>query len=104
MEKLKRQAGESLVELLRSMLIISLGMLMLAGAITTTARLNATAREMSTGKEDNPAAGGNPAPANETIIVKVTLGRSPSDENPAIIADNVTVTHSGNNMELYYYG
>ena len=40
MNKLKSRAGETLVELLLSMLIISLGMLMLVGAITTTARLN----------------------------------------------------------------
>ena len=45
MSKLKSQMGESLVELLLSMLIISLGMLMLAGAITTTARLNKNARD-----------------------------------------------------------
>lgn len=40
MNKLKSRAGETLVELLLSMLIISLGMLMLAGAIVTTARVN----------------------------------------------------------------
>ena len=47
MNKLKSRAGESLVELLLSMLIISLGMMMLAGAIVTTARLNQKAKEMS---------------------------------------------------------
>ena len=47
MNKLKSRAGETLVELLLSMLIISLGMMMLAGAIVTTARLNKKAKEMS---------------------------------------------------------
>ena len=51
MNKLKSRVGESLVELLLSMLIISLGMMMLAGAIVTTARLNKKAKEMSMSDE-----------------------------------------------------
>lgn len=51
MNKLKSRAGETLVELLFSMLIISLGMMMLAGAIVTTARLNKKAKEMSMSDE-----------------------------------------------------
>ena len=91
MEKLKRQAGESLVELLLSMLIISLGMLMLAGAITTTARLNAKAREMST-----RTVGSTPGPEPH---VRVMLGSNPLDNDVA-----VTTVRTGNDKELYYYG
>ena len=90
MEKLKRQTGESLVELLLSMLIISLGMMMLAGAITTTARLNKTAREMSIGKEDNPE------PVLKTAL-DITLNNS--------LLEHVQVyaIPSENDMELYFY-
>ena len=91
MEKLKRQAGESLVELLLSMLIISLGMMMLAGAITTTARLNNTAREMSMGKEVNPE------PVLKTELLGITLNNSPL-ENMRVYA-----IPSENDMELYFY-
>ena len=93
MEKLKRQAGESLVELLLSMLIISLGMLMLAGAITTTARLNAKAQEMSTRTEDTTT------PEHEKPKIQVML-------NDNLLKDNVTVTvvQADNNEELYFYG
>ena len=91
MEKLKRQAGESLVELLLSMLIISLGMMMLAGAITTTARLNNTAREMSMGKEVNPE------PVLKTELLGITLNNSPL-ENVRVYA-----IPSENDMELYFY-
>ena len=97
MEKLKRQAGESLVELLLSMLIISLGMLMLAGAITTTARLNAKAREMSTRTVvDNTTA--------SEIKINVMLGNVMLGDELLKNGVTVTIVRSGNNKELYYYG
>lgn len=91
MRKLQRQDGESLVEVLLSMLIISLGMLILAGAITSAARLNATARRMSaralTPMDD----------ANRKVTVTLN-GRPLKTGLP------VTVVQLEDGTELYFYG
>ena len=40
MKKIKSRRGESLIETLAAMLVISLGMMLLAGAIAASARIN----------------------------------------------------------------
>ncbi|MBQ9492764.1 MAG: prepilin-type N-terminal cleavage/methylation domain-containing protein [Oscillibacter sp.] len=70
MKKLKRGNGETLVELLISMLIIALGMLMLSGAIVSAARLNQQAETFadmggSTGSDD----AGNASARYESVTV-----------------------------------
>lgn len=55
MWKLRRNAGETLAEMLVSVLIISLGMLMLSGAIIAAARVNSRARRMAGMTADAPS-------------------------------------------------
>ena len=55
MRKLRRNAGETLAEMLVSVLIISLGMLMLSGAIIAAARVNRRAREIAGMTADAPS-------------------------------------------------
>ena len=52
MDKLKHRAGETLVEMLCSMLIISLGVLMLTGAVVSSARLNDSAQKITNQSEN----------------------------------------------------
>ncbi len=64
MNKLKSRVGETLVELLLSMLIISLGMMMLAGAIVTTARLNKQTENLTRAGTVKPRTTSNPLNAS----------------------------------------
>lgn len=91
MNKLKSRAGETLVELLLSMLIISLGMMMLAGAIVTTARLNKSAKDLV---EDNRS------PAL-TSFVPYPFQVTPATGGTAII--NTQIPLKGES-EMYYDG
>ena len=48
MKKLRTPAGETLVETLFAMLVITLALVMLAGAIVSAARVNSRTRELNT--------------------------------------------------------
>lgn len=89
--KITRQSGESLVEVLLSMLVASLGMLILAGAITTAARLNETARGMGERVLI-------PMDDTERKITVTLNGR------PLKTGVPVTVVQLEDGTELYFYG
>lgn len=90
MNKLKSRTGESLVELLLSMLIISLGMMMLAGAITVTARLNKSAKDIV------EESGSTTPPVSYPYPFQVT-----SDTGATIMNTDIPLTEEGGK---YYYG
>ena len=71
MDKLKHRAGETLVEMLCSMLIISLGVLMLTGAVVSSARLNDSAKKI-TNQSDNLD---NLPASNGVLIFKLEDGQ-----------------------------
>ena len=95
MKKLKDRRGESLVELLFATLIISLGVLLLAGSIVTAAKVNRSA-------------------ANDRILTLADQGRAAKDnasvslELPGVSTQpTVTVTlrtmKAEGGKELYSY-
>lgn len=68
MDKLKHRAGETLVEMLCSMLIISLGVLMLTGAVVSSARLNDSAQKV-TNQPNNSDNSDNVSEIGEGVLV-----------------------------------
>lgn len=95
MRRLKTDAGETIVETLVAVLIVTLSMLFLAGAVTSSARTNTaidnsdTAFDVSKSEE-----------VGEGTVTLTTMGIDPA--KPAPLSFDVTVYEIEEN-EYYYY-
>ena len=98
MKKLRTKNGESLIETLVSVIIISLGMMLLVGSIIAAARIND--RSMSdymVTLEDETDAATNSCQAS---TVTVTYGSMTTDINVNLYTQT---SKEGTGRELYYY-
>lgn len=92
-KKIQNQRGESLIETLSALLIVSVCFLMLAGGIVTAARVNRTAEQQAMITYDTTSK----QPVEE-FSVSVTYG------NETRTAENLTGYYTGSEeKEGYYY-
>ena len=100
MKRLWNHAGETLVETMFSLVIISVTFVFLTGAVVAATRVNSKIR--NSGSEFRTVDSPQPVNQDEPVTVTITVTDSDNPENNEIIYKQINIYQSKENGYYYY--